>query len=246
MFRPGSNKRFGTGRFYNEDFSAMARICTFIAGEFLVFVVLLFGAAGTLFWPAAWIFLIMFFGWSVMITGLIARDDPALLAERMKPLFQHGQPLWDKIILVSVVLLFAAWLILMGLDAVRFRWFVMPLWLQWLGAAGVIASMWIYQLAFRANTFLANVVRIQDERGHKVVSTGPYGIVRHPLYAGVLLFLPMTALMLGSWAGLAFASLIAIAVIVRTALEDRELRRSLDGYVDNARRVRYRLLPGVW
>lgn len=218
---------------------------TALSVEFCVFAVLLFGAAGTLFWISAWVFLIIFFGWAVLITHIIARDDPALLAERMKPLIQKGQPLWDKAIMISLVVLFAGWLILMGLD-VRFRWLAMPVFLQWLGAAGVVASLWIYHQTFRANTFLANVVKIQKERGHTVVSSGPYGIVRHPLYAGTLLFLPMTALLLGSFAGLAFAPLVASTIIVRTAFEDRELHHSLDGYADYARRVRYRLIPLIW
>lgn len=223
-----------------------AKVWIALSIEFFVFAVLLFGAAGTLLWPAAWAFLLIFFGWTLFITHLLARDDPAMLAERMKPLIQKGQPLWDKMILISVAFLFVAWLILMGLDAVRFRWFAMPVWLQWLGAVGVIASLWVFHRTFRVNTFLANVVRIQKERGHKVVSNGPYGVVRHPLYAGALLFFPMEALMLGSWAGFAFTALIASLLIVRTALEDRELHQSLDGYADYARQVRYRLIPLVW
>ena len=217
-----------------------------LSAEFFAFVVLLFGAADTLFWPAAWAFLLVFFGWKVLISYLLAHDDPGLLAERTKALIQQGQPIWDQIIVVAIVVAAAGWLIVMGLDAVRFQWSTMPIWLQWLGAAGVIISIWIYHLTFRANTFLANVVKIQSERDHKVISTGPYAIVRHPLYAGVLLFLPMAALMLGSWVGLAVAPLVASLYIVRTALEDRELRNSLYGYADYSRRVRYRLIPLVW
>jgi protein-S-isoprenylcysteine O-methyltransferase Ste14 len=226
--------------------SVPAKVWIALSIEFFVFAVLLFGAAGTLFWPAAWAFLIVFFAWTLLITHQLARDDPALLAERMKPLIQKGQPLWDKILMVSLVVLFVGWLIVMGLDAIRFRWFAMPVWLQVLGAAGFIASLWIYHQTMRANTFLANVVKIQKERGHKVVSDGPYGAVRHPLYAGALLFLPMVALMLGSWAGVAVTPLVASIIIVRAALEDRELHHSLDGYADYARQVRYRLIPLVW
>ena len=213
--------------------------------EFFVFAVLLFGAAGTLFWPAAWAFLLVFFGWKLVITVIIAHEDPALLDERTKSLLQEGQPPWDKMIVVAVVVLAAGWLVVMGLD-VRFHWSAMPIWLQWIGAAGVLTAIWIYHLTFRANTFLANVVKIQNERDHKVISDGPYAVVRHPLYAGVLLFLPMAALMLGSWVGLAFTPLVASLYIIRTALEDRELHQSLDGYSDYARRVRYRLIPLVW
>ncbi|MGH6838980.1 MAG: hypothetical protein ACREDT_09275 [Methylocella sp.] len=93
-----------------------------------------------------------------MITRSVARDDAALLAERMKPLIQKGQPLWDKVIVASLVVLLAFWLFSMGLDAGRFRWSAMPALLQWLGATGMLISMWIWWIWFRtiqASPFLA-------------------------------------------------------------------------------------------
>ena len=99
---------------------------------------------------------------------------------------------------------------------------------------------------FRENTFLTAEVRIQDERGHKVISTGPYAVVRHPLYSAVLIYLPSTALLLGSWWGLASSFLLSGGLAFRTAMEDRELRRGLEGYTQYAARVRYRLIPFVW
>jgi protein-S-isoprenylcysteine O-methyltransferase Ste14 len=214
--------------------------------EFLVFALLLFVAAGTIMWPAGWAFLILFFGGAIAITLVLARLDPALLAERMKPPFQPGQPLWDKIFLSAMILLWLGWLILMGLDAVRFRWSVMPKWLQLIGPVGISLSFWICYRTFRENTFLAPVVRIQKERGHKVISTGPYSIVRHPLYSAVLVMLPSTALMLGSWYGVAASFLINAAIVFRTWMEDGKLKQELDGYADYAVRVRYRLLPFIW
>jgi protein-S-isoprenylcysteine O-methyltransferase Ste14 len=186
-----------------------------LGANFLVFAVLLFGSAGTLAWPAAWAALVLFFGANLLITRMLARNDPALLDERMKPFIQKGQPLWDKIIMASY-------------------------------AAGILISMWICSQTFRANPFLANVVKIQTERGHAVVTKGPYAFVRHPLYAAVLLLRPSAALVLGSWFGVAATTLLAGALILRTALEDRELHRRLDGYADYARRVRYRLVPWLW
>jgi Isoprenylcysteine carboxyl methyltransferase (ICMT) family len=194
---------------------------------FLFFAGLLFGPSGTLAWPAAWACLILFFGPLLLITRALARDCPALLDERLKPLIQKGQPLWDKIIMASFVALLAFWLILMGVDAGRFRWSAMPAGLQ-------------------VNPFLANVVKIQTGRGHQVVTNGPYGYVRHPFYAAMLVLLPSAALMLGSWFGVAATILLAGALILRTALEDRELHRRLGGYADYAGRVRYRLVPWLW
>ncbi|MGO4575398.1 isoprenylcysteine carboxylmethyltransferase family protein [Cupriavidus sp. 2TAF22] len=214
--------------------------------EALVFAALLFGAAGTLAWPAAWAYLALFFGGGIWVTWRLARHDPALLAERMKPPLQRGQPLWDRIFMLVLIVAWCGWLVLMGLDAARFRWSAMPLWLHGLGAVLLALSLAAIDRVFRENTFLAPVVRIQHERGHRVVSSGPYAVVRHPLYAAVLVFLPANALLLGSWWGVAGALLLAGGIVFRTAMEDRELLRGLDGYAAYAARVRYRLVPFVW
>ncbi|TFH35706.1 MAG: isoprenylcysteine carboxyl methyltransferase, partial [Dehalococcoidia bacterium] len=100
--------------------------------------------------------------------------------------------------------------------------------------------------AMSSNRFFSGEVRIQRDRGHKVVSGGPYAIVRHPAYGGLLVCLPMIALLLESMWALAAAALVAVPVVVRTALEDRALRRDLAGYAEYADQVRYRLFPGVW
>ncbi len=217
-----------------------------IGAEALVFAMLLFGAAGTMRWFAAWAFLALFFAAALVIAQMLAREDPALLEERMSLPFRKGQPVWDRVVISGYLVLFPAWFVLMSLDAVRFGWSVMPAWLQRVGAAGVIVAMRICYRVFQENTFLAPTVRIQRERGQKVVSSGPYAVVRHPLYAGVLILFPSIALMLGSWWGLAASLALLGGLVVRTALEDRELQRSLGGYPDYARRVRYRLIPLIW
>jgi protein-S-isoprenylcysteine O-methyltransferase Ste14 len=223
-----------------------AKLWIAIGVEFFVFAALLFGGAGTLSWRAAWAFLALFFAATVLMTRSLAQDHPDLLDERLKLPFQQGQPLWDKILLAGFLVYFLAWLPLMGLDAVRFRWSVMPEWVPWIAADGVAVAIWISFRTLQANPFAASVVRIQTERGHRVISSGPYAYVRHPLYAAALLLLPSTALMLGSWAGLVATIPLAGALIVRTVLEDRELHRSLFGYDAYDRRVRYRLLPYIW
>jgi protein-S-isoprenylcysteine O-methyltransferase Ste14 len=217
-----------------------------LGAEAVVFGALLFGGAGTFRWPAAWAFLFLFFTAAVLITLMIARHDPALLDERMKPIVQKDQPLWDRIIMSAVFVLFIGWLVLMGLDAVRFGWSVMPAWLQAIGGAGVALSMWLCSRVFRENTFLAPVVKIQSDRGQTVISTGPYAVVRHPMYAAALILFPSIAIMLGSWYGVATTIILASALVVRTALEDRELHRKLDGYPEYAARVRSRLIPRIW
>jgi protein-S-isoprenylcysteine O-methyltransferase Ste14 len=212
----------------------------------LAFALALFGAAGTLEWPAAWAFLALFFGLSQALAIGIMRHDPAVLAERLKPPFQKGQPLWDKLLLLPLMIVWVGWLVLIGLDAVRYRWTVMPGWLQLAGGAGLLTGYWIIYRVFRVNTFLAAVVRIQSERGHSVVSSGPYAVVRHPMYAGAFILIPSIALMLGSWWGVVGSVPILAAITWRILMEERELRRGLPGYADYANRVRYRLVPFIW
>ncbi len=221
-------------------------VCVILGSEVLFFSALLFGAAGTVRWPAAWAYLILFITGACWLTLWLARRDPGLLAERLKSPLQKGQPFWDKIFILLMMIAWCAWLVLMGLDAVRFRWSVMPVWLQCVGAALIVLSFWMFGRVFRENPFLTAVVRIQTERGHRVVSTGPYATVRHPLYASVLIYLPANALMLGSWAGLAASVVFLGGLVFRTAMEDRELQRGLAGYTEYAARVRYRLIPFIW
>jgi protein-S-isoprenylcysteine O-methyltransferase Ste14 len=217
-----------------------------LAIEAIVLAVLLFGSAGTLRWPAGWAFMAVFFSTGIVFSILLARHDPALLDERLKWVIQKGQPLWDRVFVAVFLPIMVGWIILMGLDAGRYHWSVMPAWLQVVGGLGLVLSVSVMYRIFRENTFAAGVVRIQKERGQRVISTGPYAIVRHPLYASMLIYLPALALMLGSWYGLAASFLLFAVMIIRTALEDRELQRGLEGYAEYAQRVRYRLIPGIW
>jgi protein-S-isoprenylcysteine O-methyltransferase Ste14 len=174
-----------------------------LAVETLIFSGLLFGAAGTILWPAGWAYLILFLVGALWLTLLLARHDPALLAERMKSPVQKGQPFWDKVFVLAMSVAWCGWMVLMGLDVVRFRWSVMPVWLQCAGGALMVLLFQVIAWVFRENTFLTAAVKIQTERRHTVVSTGPYAIVRHPLYAALIILLPVNALLLGSWYGMA-------------------------------------------
>lgn len=214
-------------------------------GLIAVIAVFLFVPAGTLDWPAAWGFLAEMGVLSLAVGLWLARHDPALLAERLGSPFQRAQKTWDKVFMAVVMVLYVAWLILMGLDA---RWAIsrMPIWLQALGALGVALANYVVFLTFRENSYAAPVVKIQRERGHKTVSTGPYAFVRHPMYAGGLLMFLGMPLQLGSWLGLAAVALLMPLLAVRIAMEERTLRAELDGYRDYAERVRYRMIPGLW
>lgn len=213
----------------------------------LVFVgAILFGAAGTLNWPQAWLYL-AFTGAMSFGGGLwLARHDPALLGERLGSLIQPEQKRWDKLVMVAMIALWTGWLILMGLDAGRYHWSEIPLALQGLGFVLLCLGSYLVWLTFKANSYAAPVIKIQKERGHSVVTTGPYAYVRHPMYAGALLFLFGAPLLLGSGWGLLGAVVLAMLLGLRTVLEERTLKAELDGYTDYAGRVRYRLVPLLW
>jgi len=217
-----------------------------VLAEFAVFAALLFVSAGTLLWFAGWAFIAIFFGFALAIVVWLARKEPELLQERMSSPMQSGQPLWDKVFVVAVMVLFVAWLIVMPLDAVRFGYSEVPGWLQLMGALGVVLSFYIMFLTFRENAYLALVVKVQEERGQSVVSTGPYRYVRHPMYASMFLFFPGSALLLGSWWGLLLCALLLGLLVWRIPLEERMLENRLDGYEEYERKVRYRIIPRVW
>jgi protein-S-isoprenylcysteine O-methyltransferase Ste14 len=175
----------------------------------------------------------------------LARTDPALLTERMRPTFQAGQPAADKKFMLIFVLVALVWFIAIGLDR-RAHASNVPQALQVLGFLMYLLSTALIMWVFRENSFAAPVVRVQAERGHHVISTGPYAIVRHPMYASIMLFFCGVPLLLGSWWGLLVAPLFAGLFAVRTGIEERTLAADLPDYADYAARVRYRLLPGIW
>ncbi|MDR6408780.1 methyltransferase family protein [Paraburkholderia terricola] len=214
----------------------------------LVFMgVLLFGAAGTFAWPAAWWYLIEMGVLSLWIGLWLARHDPGLLAERMSVFAQPQQSRWDRLFVTSAGVAWFGWLILMGLDAMRFHWSApLPVALVSLGSLCVFLCIFMCRFVFRANSFAAPVVKIQASRGHKVIDSGPYAYVRHPMYSAALLFFIGTPLLLGSWWGLAVAPVMAIGLGRRAVREERMLAEQLDGYADYTARVRYRFVPFIW
>jgi protein-S-isoprenylcysteine O-methyltransferase Ste14 len=214
----------------------------------LVFLVLLqaallFGCAGRLDWGAAWLYLAVYVASLVANALLLLPQGSALIEERGRLAFPHR---WDQIILVFYTLGSLGLLVVSGLDE-RFGWTV-PLGLpvQGVGLVGVIFSLALFDWSLVTNAYFATAARVQAERAQQVVTTGPYRFVRHPGYSGALHTALSLPLLLGSlWAYLPGFVLVA-AIVARTVFEDRMLRAELAGYADYARRVRYRLLPGVW
>ncbi|MBN2207589.1 MAG: isoprenylcysteine carboxylmethyltransferase family protein [Candidatus Aminicenantes bacterium] len=205
---------------------------------------LFFVPAGTLRWPEAWILLILY---GAVVAGVFAwwkKHAPGLLKERMTR--DKDAKSWDKLIMLLYTLVLIVALVLPGLDAVRFGWSSVPAAVKILAFVGYLPAMGIALWAMRENAFLSDVVRIQTERGHAVCRSGPYRFIRHPMYAGVILVFLCFPASLGSWYAYIPVSLIIALFILRTALEDKTLRKELPGYEEYAREVRFRLVPGAW
>ena len=211
----------------------------------LVFMgAVLFLAAGSPDWPAAWAFLSELGVLGLAVGLWLAWHDPALLAERLASPVQPDQKPWDRRFMIGAVVGFTAWLALMAVDAQRLRLSTVPSFLEGVGVLLIFASVWVGWLTFMANPWAAPVVKFQA--GQSIVTTGPYRFVRHPMYAGAIAFFVGAPLMLGSWLGLAVAPLLVAAIGWRALGEERMLRAEAPGYDDYAAKVRYRFVPRVW
>lgn len=208
--------------------------------------VILFLAAGDWGWPQGWAFLVEIGVSTFAVNFGLARHDPALLATRLSAPVQRDQRPWDRMFMAVALIVFVGWLVLCAIDARRFEWSRVPVWVQVLGAASIALCMVVVWRTFRANTFAAPQVRVQADRQQVVITGGPYQFVRHPMYAGSLLMFVGTPLLLGSWWGLLFVPLAAIGIGIRAIGEERMLRRDLSGYDEYARKIRFRMVPGVW
>lgn len=221
----------------------MLKLFASLVALVLVFAAMIFAAAGTLDFWQAWLFLACYFAASVVVSVWLARNDPALLERRMKggPFAEGEQN--QRIIMSLTSLGFVALLVVPGLDH-RFGWSHMSDAIVVFGDLLLLAG-WMGILAvFRANTYAAATIQVAS--GQTVISTGPYAIVRHPMYATSFLMLLGIPLGLGSW--WAVLVLLALSPVLAWRLidEERVLLRDLDGYDEYRRKVRYRLIPYVW
>ena len=205
---------------------------------------LIFLPAGTIAWRPGWIFLavlILGFGTSALV---LARVNPMIYRARSR--FQAGTKSWDKALLAVILPAMAAVLPVAALDAGRFHWSGVPAWAVLSGYVGVLAGIAVTGWAQAVNPFFEPGVRIQSERHQRVIDIGPYRFVRHPGYIAALFLFFGMALALGSFWALVPAALAAVLLVLRTSWEDQLLRAELPGYDDYSRRVRWRLVPGVW
>jgi protein-S-isoprenylcysteine O-methyltransferase Ste14 len=213
----------------------------------LLFPALLLIISGDLLWPAGWVFSFWFILLCFSTILYLYRKDPALLDERYKQPGTGNQEGWDKYVVYGIVMGFLLWIVIMPLDAKRFGWSpAFPLWLNVLGGAMLAGSFFLFFRSYTDNTFLSPLVRIQEERKQRVISTGVYGIVRHPMYLGGILMFFGAPLLIGSGYGLLAGLALTILLMARITGEEEMLGRELDGYREYMQKVRYRLVPFLW
>jgi protein-S-isoprenylcysteine O-methyltransferase Ste14 len=210
----------------------------------VMLAVMLLLSAGTVNWIAGWAMVIVMAGWVIATAAVVIPRRPELLAERVGP--RKGSKTWDTVLLSLYGLVMLIMWVVAGWD---FRYS----WSSGIGPAAqigamlmVIAGHALVVWATGTNAYFSQVVRIQTERGHAVVSNGPYRYVRHPAYVGAILLVLGAPIMLGSWWALIPGVVCALLMIVRTKLEDQTLQAELPGYVEYAQHTHYRLIPGVW
>jgi len=205
--------------------------------------IVLFASAGTLRFIAGWVYLALLGVLSLAVTLYLAIYDEALLQRRLKAGPAAEQQTSQKLIQIAASLLLFAVLVIAGLDH-RFHWSAMSR--SAIVTADIVfaLSFLLILVVFRANTFTSGVIEVAEDQ--RVISTGPYAIVRHPMYTGGMLFLLATPVALASWWGLIPAALLCVVVVVRLLDEERFLIKNLPGYAEYRHRVRWRLVPGVW
>jgi protein-S-isoprenylcysteine O-methyltransferase Ste14 len=212
--------------------------------SFAIWGGLLFGSAGDVTWLRGWLHISVWLATFAVNASVLLRLNRDVVSARLKPKWSSERA--DTILLMFFLVVTLAIPVVAGLDTVRFGWSSLPPWTMFLGialhASGDAFVVW----TMIANPFAEKTVRVQTERGHHVITTGPYAIVRHPMYLGVILMFVAVPLVLGSvWA---FAPVVAMMLLlmVRTVLEERLLRRDLTGYQQYLNQTRWRIVPGIW
>jgi len=206
---------------------------------------LLFGCAGTFAWPEAWLFILIQLSSSTGMALWMKKHNPELLKERMELWKRLTKP-WDKAIVIFLIAASVPFFALPGLDAIRYQWSHVSLLYKVIGFVGIVLSYVLFFWVVKTNPYSSAAVEIQEDRGHKTITTGPYQYVRHPMYVGAILLFFSIPLALGSLVSFILSTILTALIVVRTYLEDKTLHRELVGYTAYAEIVKYRLVPGVW
>lgn len=207
-----------------------------------VMMVIVFWPAGTLRWIEGWVYIILQLGYALLLTFYFLKHDPGMIQKRMQ--MKVPPKLWDRMVMLPFISAMIALLIVPGFDVIRYSWSSLPVYIELIGFFGfILASYWIF-LVMKENSYLLKTVEIQKDQ--KVVSTGPYAIVRHPMYSSIIVMVFSIALALGSLYSLIPAGIATIFLLIRTHFEDMMLQNELKGYKEYTRKTRYRIVPGIW
>lgn len=205
---------------------------------------LLFWSAGSILWVRAWIHLGL---WTLSLfvnLAILWIVNPGIIITRLE--MKRPTERFDKILAVPAIPVALAIPVVAGLDAVRYKLTSLPMGWMYIGIALHIVGDAFMVWCAAVNPYLEKIVRIQEDRDHQVVTTGPYAIVRHPMYLGVLLLIAGMPLVLGSLWAFAPVGCLSLLLVIRTVWEDRLLRQRLPGYEEYAHQTRFRLIPGIW
>lgn len=224
-----------------------SRIRTFLRTLplFAWWLICLFGSAGQLTWKRGWICTILYLVGMYTSRAVVAKFNPGLLEQRQIAVRQDTKT-YDRILLRLILSLTIVQPLIAGLDTVRFAWSPMPFWTVYPGIGLFMISANLITWVLVKNPHADSSVRIENQRDHTVVTSGPYRFVRHPMYVGLILLHTSIALILGSSWTLALAVLLTLLFLWRTAMEDQTLRWELPGYEEYTKITRYRLMPGIW
>jgi len=212
---------------------------------FIVTLAILLGSAGVFNWVEAWVYVILQYTFSIYLTVWLKKNNPELLKERMIFLKSSAKG-WDKVIVILASIGFVPLLVMPGLDAVRFEWSYLSPTFRIAGFGGIFIGFIITAKVMKENAYLYRIVEVQKEQEHKVSTTGPYHYIRHPMYAGVILWVLGIPLAFGSLWTFVPAIFISLMLVIRIGLEEKSREDELDGYLDYQQKVKYRLIPGVW
>jgi protein-S-isoprenylcysteine O-methyltransferase Ste14 len=226
---------------------SIPKVIAGVVSNVALYALLLFVPAGTWHSWRVWVFLAVTVAVMVMAIFSILPDNAGLFSQRAKGIIQKGQPLWDRVLIVLLVVSYVGQISFIPLDVFRFHLLPKPGELvSFFGLALYVVGWWIMTLAMKVNPFAVPVVRLQEERHQRVIDAGIYAVVRHPMYAG---FAPMAvgpALWLQSYTA-ALLAIVPIAVLaVRSVFEEQFLKRELKGYDAYTEKVRHRLIPFGW
>ena len=225
------------------DYKAIAKRFFQVVFGLLLQVIVFFYAAGTLNVPSGWLYFEVYSVYLLVNMIIFLKLSPEVIAARSEIKFEKN---WDKIFAIVYLICMLLIPAVAGLDLGRFYWSILGFEFAYLGLVLFVIGAAFSSWSIIENKFFETAVRIKKERGHKVVSSGPYAIVRHPGYVGIMLIYLASPLIFGSGYASIPAIMLAVAFVFRTYFEDRMLYEELDGYKEYIQKVKYRLMPGIW